>query len=244
MELDAVVAFSALGLAMWVGAVRHCGNRLKGVPIGQREDDRRRRWNAMLLAAVVAACLVAAVFVFRLAREASGSITLGLFATVLAQAIRFFLSRQGGLWMYLHSIEASRRLPLNSPAVRSGAMGAPVTTDVSTRHALPVAPLSAHEHDHMTTTLHPVGTFVLAIKKVGPISDGQPGVVTGIAEAGPVFWRRPVYLCTFLGNVKVAMNPSEVDDYAHGYSREQLEQPEDRSLSVAEQLRRVRPIKD
>ena len=92
----------------------------------------------------------------------------------------------------------------------------------------------------MTIKMHPVGTRIIAVKNVGPIRDGQPGIVTGFAEHGRAFWRRSVYLCTFFGNVQVAMNPNEIDDYAHGYSREQIEQPENGSLSVAQQLRNVR----
>ena len=96
----------------------------------------------------------------------------------------------------------------------------------------------------MKTKLLPVGTSILAIKNVGPVQDGQPGVVTGVIEQGFAFWKRSMYLCTFFGNIKVAMKPNEVSDFDHGYSKEQLEEPEDGSLSVAEQMRRIRPIKN
>jgi hypothetical protein len=89
----------------------------------------------------------------------------------------------------------------------------------------------------------PVGTLVLATRNVGPVRDGQPGIVTGVVEQRYFFWRRPFYLCTFLGNVKVAMKPNEVSDFDHGRSLEELEQDEDESLSVAEQMQRIRPLK-
>ncbi len=86
-----------------------------------------------------------------------------------------------------------------------------------------------------------VGSFVVATRNVGPVQDGQPGVVTAVVEQGFAFWKRPFYLCTFIGNVKVAMKPNEVSDFEHGFSKEQLEQSEDPTLSVAEQLERIRP---
>ena len=93
----------------------------------------------------------------------------------------------------------------------------------------------------MKASMYPVETPVIAIKNVGPVRDGQPGVVTGYAELGSFFWKRSFYLCTFLGNVRLAVNPGEIADHDHGYSRQHLEMPEGSSLPVAEQLRRIRP---
>ena len=84
------------------------------------------------------------------------------------------------------------------------------------------------------------GTNVIAIKGVGPVMEGTPGVVTGLAEMGSLFWKRPMYLCTFLGNVKCTMRPAEVDDFEHGYSRAQIESDSSK-LSVADQLNNVFP---
>ena len=95
----------------------------------------------------------------------------------------------------------------------------------------------------MNLTLLPIGTLVLATKNVGPVRDGQPGIVTGVVEQRYFFWKRPFYLCTFFGNVKVAMKLNEVTDFNHGRSLEELEQDEDGSLSVAEQMQRIRPLK-
>ncbi len=53
-----------------------------------------------------------------------------------------------------------------------------------------------------------VGTPVLATKNIGPVEDGQPGIITGVIEVKHFFWKRPLYLCTFFGNVKVAMKPN------------------------------------
>lgn len=95
----------------------------------------------------------------------------------------------------------------------------------------------------MKTKLFPVGTFVVAIKDIGPVRDGQPGIVTGVVEQGFAFWKRQIYLCTFFGNVMAAMKPNEVSDFDHGYSREQLEEPKDGNLSVAELMKRIRPLR-
>jgi hypothetical protein len=96
----------------------------------------------------------------------------------------------------------------------------------------------------MKTKLFPVGTHILAIKNIGPAQDGQPGIVTGVVEVPFFFWKRPMYLCTFFGNIKVAMKPNEVTEFNHGHSQDQMEELEDESLSVAEQLKRIRPLKD
>ncbi|HTN95299.1 MAG TPA: hypothetical protein VMJ33_12015 [Gallionella sp.] len=96
----------------------------------------------------------------------------------------------------------------------------------------------------MKTKLFPVGTSILAIKNVGPVHDGQPGIVTGVVEVPFFFWKRPMYLCTFFGNIKVATKPNEVTEFNHGQSRDQLEKPEDNSVSVAKQLQRIRPLKN
>ncbi|MBB5446461.1 MULTISPECIES: hypothetical protein [unclassified Paraburkholderia] len=95
----------------------------------------------------------------------------------------------------------------------------------------------------MKTKLLPVGTLVVAIQNVGPVRQGQPGVVTGIVEQRFWFRKRPCYLCTFFGNLPVAMRPSEVDDFDHGFSREQLEAPFNPTLSVAEQMKKIRLLK-
>jgi len=91
------------------------------------------------------------------------------------------------------------------------------------------------------TKLHAIGTSIIAIKDVGVVRDGQPGIITGIGEQKSFLRNWPVYMCTFLGNVRVDMKPGEVDDHPHGYSIQQLSEPEDKSLSVAEQLRQIMP---
>jgi hypothetical protein len=83
-----------------------------------------------------------------------------------------------------------------------------------------------------------VGTRVLAVKNVGPVSDGQEGIVTAVHEVQFLWRKRPIYLCTFLGNVKVAMKPSEIDDYDHGRTLQELEIEFD-GLSVNEQLQHI-----
>ncbi len=68
--------------------------------------------------------------------------------------------------------------------------------------------------------------------------------MTGVVERGFAFWKRPIYLCIFFGNVKIAMEADEISDFNHGRSIEELSEPEDKNLSVAEQLKRIRPLKD
>jgi len=96
----------------------------------------------------------------------------------------------------------------------------------------------------MKQEIFPVGTPVLATKNVGLVQDGQPGIITSVIEQRFFFfWKRPIYLCTFFGNVKVAMMANEISDFDHGHSMEELEFDQHESLSVAEQMRRIRPLK-
>ena len=89
----------------------------------------------------------------------------------------------------------------------------------------------------------PVGTRVIAVTNVGPVLEGQPGVVTGSFEMGRFFWRRKFYMCTFFGNVKIAVRPKEVDAYDHGRTLAEIERGVDSSLSVDEQMQQIRPLR-
>jgi hypothetical protein len=76
-----------------------------------------------------------------------------------------------------------------------------------------------------TTSLLQIGARVIAVRNIGPVKEGQPGIVTGIAEER-WFWKsKPIYLCTFADNVRIAARPKEVEDYDHGYSLADLENP-------------------
>jgi hypothetical protein len=68
----------------------------------------------------------------------------------------------------------------------------------------------------------PIGTKVIAIKNFGPVLEGAPGIITGTADIPFLFWSRPVYLCTFAGNLKVAARPTEVDNFDHNRTLEDL----------------------
>jgi hypothetical protein len=70
-----------------------------------------------------------------------------------------------------------------------------------------------------------VGTKIIAVRSIGPVREGAPGIITGIAEVPFFFRTRPVYLRTFAGNLKIAAQPKEIDDYDHGYALERLENP-------------------
>jgi hypothetical protein len=78
-----------------------------------------------------------------------------------------------------------------------------------------------------------IGTRIIAIRNFGPVKEGQPGVITGIAEER-WFWRsRLIYLCTFADNVKIAARPREIEDYDHGNSLADLETPDYLSVQAA-----------
>jgi hypothetical protein len=65
----------------------------------------------------------------------------------------------------------------------------------------------------------------LRSRNIGPVRESAPGIITGMAEV-PFFFRlRPVYLCTFAGNLKIAARSKEIDAFEHGYTLERLENP-------------------
>ena len=90
----------------------------------------------------------------------------------------------------------------------------------------------------MADAVFPAGTRVIALKNVGIISDGQPGIITGIFYTSFFFIKRPIYLCTFLGNMKCAMKPTEVTDHDHGKTLAMLER-DTAGLSPAEQIKQI-----
>lgn len=96
----------------------------------------------------------------------------------------------------------------------------------------------------MKNNIYQVGSTVLAIKNVGLVQDGQPGIITNIIENNYcIFWKKQVYFCTFFGGVKVAMMANEISGFEHGHSLEELEFDQHDSLSPSEQMRRIRPLK-
>ena len=88
------------------------------------------------------------------------------------------------------------------------------------------------------------GTPVIAVTNVGPVREGEVGFVTGSAELGPFFWKRHFYLCTFFGNVKVAVRPKEIDAYDHGRTFAEIERGVDPNASTGEQMLQIRPLRD
>jgi hypothetical protein len=63
-----------------------------------------------------------------------------------------------------------------------------------------------------------IGTKVMAVCNFGPVKDGAPGVIIGLSQGR--------YLCAFADNMKIAARPNEITDYDHGYSLEELEEPD------------------
>lgn len=85
-----------------------------------------------------------------------------------------------------------------------------------------------------------IGTKIIAIRNIGPVQEGQPGIITGLVQVPYFFWSRTAYLCTFFGNIGVSAYPKEVDEFNHEFSLEALEENQSEK-SVAEQLRAIRP---
>ena len=59
----------------------------------------------------------------------------------------------------------------------------------------------------------PVGAKVQAVRNVGPVKEGTPGIIRGVADISFLWWSRPAYLCTFAGNMKVHARPNEIEAY-------------------------------
>src|SRR5262245_8363611 len=71
-----------------------------------------------------------------------------------------------------------------------------------------------------------IGTKIQAARNFGPIKEGTPGIVTDVADLSFLCWSRPTYLCTFAENKRVHARPRQIAAYEHGYSIEELEQPD------------------
>jgi hypothetical protein len=71
-----------------------------------------------------------------------------------------------------------------------------------------------------------VGTKVQAARNFGPIKEGTPGIITDVADLSFFCWSRPTYVCTFAENKRAHARPRQIAAYEHGYSIEELEQPD------------------
>jgi hypothetical protein len=76
---------------------------------------------------------------------------------------------------------------------------------------------------HLATL--PVGTTVAAAMDFGPIVKGQWGIVTGRHAVSALPWRRAVYLCTFLGGLRVTASRAQIVAVRHGRSLQSLDDP-------------------
>jgi hypothetical protein len=85
------------------------------------------------------------------------------------------------------------------------------------------------------------GTKVIAVRNFGPVKEGAPGIITGTSVYRFFWWWRPTYLCTFADNMRVATRPNEIEENDHGYSLEDLEQP-DFVRDVWQRGRYVNPV--
>jgi hypothetical protein len=65
-----------------------------------------------------------------------------------------------------------------------------------------------------------VGSDVVAIKNIGPVREGTPGVITAVTHAPFLFfWTRRLYLCTFAGRINLAVRRSQIGDCERGPAR-------------------------
>lgn len=68
----------------------------------------------------------------------------------------------------------------------------------------------------MKRPLFEVGTLIVATRSVGRVDKGLVGIVTGIEIEQFYFWKRPLYVCAFVGNIKAVMKPSDVVVFDRG----------------------------
>jgi hypothetical protein len=71
-----------------------------------------------------------------------------------------------------------------------------------------------------------VGTKVTAVRNFGPIKEGAPGIITAVADIRTLYPAGPIYSCTFADNMKITARPKDIEEDNHGYSLEELEQPD------------------
>jgi len=85
-----------------------------------------------------------------------------------------------------------------------------------------------HQGGHAPVSSLPLqaGTRIVALRAFGPVKEGAPGMITGTVEARFFLWSRPMYSCTFAGNVKASAKAKNVDVLDHGYSLSDLENPQ------------------
>ena len=69
----------------------------------------------------------------------------------------------------------------------------------------------------MTRLSLPIGTKIIAVRNFGLVRKGQPGIITGTAEERFLETFRPVYLCRFANNVKIAAQPDDIGKFNHRY---------------------------
>jgi hypothetical protein len=70
---------------------------------------------------------------------------------------------------------------------------------------------------------------VWTICKLGSVTQGAPGIITGKAEAH-FFWQSSKYQCTFANNMTVLASRKDIELYNHGHSLEDLKQADFNSI--------------
>ena len=70
------------------------------------------------------------------------------------------------------------------------------------------------------------GTRVKAVRNLGRVREGAFGIVTGTSVYRVLWRQKQTYLCTFADNMKIAARPNEIEEYDHGHTLVDLEQPD------------------
>ena len=71
----------------------------------------------------------------------------------------------------------------------------------------------------------PIGTSIIAAKNFGPIVRGQLGIIDARMRGSRFLsWRR-LYVCTFLGGIRVAALRRQIAGRDHGLSTPMLQDP-------------------
>ena len=70
------------------------------------------------------------------------------------------------------------------------------------------------------------GTRVKAVRNLGSVREGAFGIVTGTSVYRDLWRQKQTYLCTFADNMKIAARPNEIEEFDHGHTLVDLEQPD------------------
>ena len=62
----------------------------------------------------------------------------------------------------------------------------------------------------LTSLPLPVGSRIVAVRNFGPVKAGEGGIITDTVELPSLWKSRPMYLCLFANNLRIAARPGEI----------------------------------